>query len=109
MSKRKRKYVSVTKIDEPEAAAILERFGMANELDKTQLQVEIAHPEHFKSAQLPWRVMSEIDTSRKRLLAYRRARVARLGSDQPLRFEDLKRWRVRPQGRVITRSKGDYE
>ena len=97
------------KSDEPEAAAILERFGMANELDKTQLQVEIAHPKRFKSAQLPWRVMSEIDTSRKRLLAYRRVRVARLGSDQPLRFEDLKRWRVRPQGRVITRSKGDYE
>jgi hypothetical protein len=36
---------------------------------------------------------------------YRRARLAKLGSEQPVSFEDLKRWRIRPaNGRTVTQN-----
>ena len=51
MHKCKRKSVKVTEIDGPDAREILERFrAEKRELDKTLMQLEIAHPEQIKTA-----------------------------------------------------------
>jgi hypothetical protein len=47
---KRKSSINVTKLDAAEAKAVSERFQLTRELDRTQMQIEIAQPKHIKTA-----------------------------------------------------------